>query len=95
MLSARALTAVGLLALVLVGTAASAGDPRRVAAADDPDPGFLEFLGSVDRLAEVNPNYLAQAKVAQVTKPPPPKSGARPPPRPSPNPGASGVNNNE
>ena len=48
----------------------------------DPDLGFLEFLGSVDGLAESNPDYLAQAR-------PPGSGGARritPPPPTAPNP---------
>jgi hypothetical protein len=48
-----------LLALAL-GCVVARGDEVRKAA-DDPDPGFLEFLGSVDRLAEVNPDYLSQS----------------------------------
>ena len=87
----RVLWTVGLAALLLAGVPGRADEARRAPAPEDPDAGFLEFLGSVDRLAEVNPNYLAQVKVAQVTKPPP-KSAARPPP---PNPGASGANNND
>src|ERR1700720_1347568 len=39
---------------------ARSDDPRKPQR-EGPDPGFLEFLGSVDRLAEVNPDYLAQA----------------------------------
>lgn len=35
----------------------------------DPDPGFLEFLGSVDRLADVNPDYLSQPDPPAATKP--------------------------
>jgi hypothetical protein len=44
-------------ALALSCVAARADDVHK---SDVPDPGFLEFLGSVDRLAEVNPDYLAQ-----------------------------------
>jgi hypothetical protein len=83
---------VWLAALLLAGVQGRADEPRRAPAPQDPDAGFLEFLGSVDRLAEVNPNYLAQVKVAQATKPPP-KSAARPPPPP--NPGVSGAKNND
>jgi hypothetical protein len=46
---------------------------------EDPDAGFLEFLGSVDRLADVNPDYLSDSarapkpgdKSAQTPAPPP------------------------
>ena len=54
-------------ALALSCAAARADDARK---ADAPDPGFLEFLGSVDRLSEVNPDYLAQVD--------PPPAGASP-----------------
>ena len=61
-----------------------------------PDPGFLEFLGGVDGLADINPDYLAQGKVA---RPPPARAGAavsrRPRPRPPPPASAAGVKNNE
>jgi hypothetical protein len=85
---------VGALAVLVLGcTAARADDAHK---ADLPDPGFLEFLGSVDRLADVNPDYLAQAearaKYATGTLP------ATPPPRPPPAPKAPngpGGHNNE
>jgi hypothetical protein len=81
-----------LIALLLGCAAARAGDAPKPA--EPPDPGFLEFLGSVDRLADVNPEYLAQlearSKAAAGTIPPPP----RPPPAPN-GPNASGVHNNE
>ncbi len=80
----RALCALG--ATLLLAAAAARGDqtPPR-SAAEDPDLGFLEFLGSVDGLAETNPDYLAQAQppgsppVARVRLPPPAPS---PPDRP-------------
>jgi hypothetical protein len=68
---------------------------------EDPDAGFLEFLGSVDRLSDVNPDYLSDSaraarpgdKSAQ-TPPPPPKPA---PPRQALPPSASapGVPKNE
>jgi len=60
-----------------------------------PDPGFLEFLGSVDRLAEVNPDYLAQADPQRAARQA--RGRARPatPPPPSPPPSTAGVKNNE
>jgi hypothetical protein len=72
----------GLLAALLLGYAAARADDVHKPA-EPPDPGFLEFLGSVDRLADVNPEYLAQlesrSKAAATTTPPPP-----PPPPPPP-----------
>jgi hypothetical protein len=56
-----------LTALVLGCVAGRADDAHR---SQDPDAGFLEFLGSVDRLAEVNPNYLSPGDPA--------KAGAKP-----------------
>jgi hypothetical protein len=74
-----------LVLYVLLSPAARADDaPRK---ADDPDPSFLEFLGSVDGLSEANPDYLAQANAAH----PPPKPAPAPPPPAPP----SGVKNNE
>ena len=63
-------------ALALGAAVCRADDPRRP---EDPDPGFLEFLGSVDRLSEVNPDYLSQAEAGKPVKPPPP--APPPPPR--------------
>lgn len=83
----RAFAAATVLVLyVLLSSTARADDaPRK---AEDPDPSFLEFLGSVDGLAEANPDYLAQANLA---RPPPPKPAPPPPPPPPP----SGVKTNE
>ena len=72
-----------MVAALLLGCAdARADDVHKPA--EPPDPGFLEFLGSVDRLADVNPEYLAQlesrSKAAAATTPPPPP---RPPPPPT------------
>jgi hypothetical protein len=81
----RSLVASTVLVLyVLLSPAARADDPPRKA--EDPDPSFLEFLGSVDGLSEANPDYLAQANSPHPPKPAPP-----PPPPPPP----SGVKNNE
>jgi len=55
----RSRTGVALLLLALGCTVARSDDTRK--APDDPDPGFLEFLGSVDRLAERDPDYLSHA----------------------------------
>jgi hypothetical protein len=98
----------GLIALLVLalGCAAAWGDDGRKPASDDPDPGFLEFLGSVDRLAEVNPDYLTQADPVRpetpnakpaVTPPPapppPPPPPRSPPPPPSASNAAGGQNN--
>jgi hypothetical protein len=95
------LTALLVLAL---GCAVARADDSHNAAPDDPDPGFLEFLGSVDRLAEVNPDYLSQADPAKPAKPqakpavtpapaPPPPPSRQPPPPSASN--ATGGQNNE
>jgi hypothetical protein len=93
----RAQTRLAVLAvLALAAAVVQAGDPPK---AEDPDAGFLEFLGSVDRLSEVNPDYLSQANPARVARPvqpgapppappPPPSQPQASPPRPPP--GASG-----
>jgi hypothetical protein len=94
----RAQTRLAVLAvLALAGAAAHAGDPPK---AEDPDAGFLEFLGSVDRLSEVNPDYLSQANPARAARPvqpgapppapPPPPSQPQQASPPRPPPGASG-----
>jgi hypothetical protein len=79
---------------LLAGTARGADPPAPAAA--DPDPSVLEFLGSVDGLAEVNPNYLAQVSSG---RPPGAPAGvpakAVPPPPPPPSPSAEGAKNNE
>jgi hypothetical protein len=80
-----------LLGCALLAATARGADPPAPAA--DPDPSFLEFLGSVDGLAEVNPNYLAQAgagRPAATAVPVPAKTA--PPPAP---PSAPGAKNNE
>jgi hypothetical protein len=84
-----------LIVLALAGLAVRADEPRKPPPAEEPDPGFLEFLGSVDRMAEVNPDYLSQAgpptaRVPGIKPPPPP-----PPPKPPPPPNAAGDKNND
>ncbi len=76
--------AVAVLGALAFGSAIGRSDDTNKA--PPPAAGFLEFLGSVDRLSEVNPNYLpppAQAKGAR----PPTSRGTRPPPAPPPPPG--------
>ena len=85
---------LGVLAALVVGCAAARADDAR-RPAEPPDPGFLEFLGSVDRLADVNPEYLAQAEArakstAGTTPAPQPP---RPPPAPNAANGGGGHNN--
>jgi hypothetical protein len=80
----RASTVLGLLALV--SSTARGGDDPRKPPTDDPDSGFLEFLGSVDRLAELNPDYLTQGARLPVGQPPRPVT---PPPTPPPPPASS------
>lgn len=66
-------------ALALCCAAARADDARKP---EEPDAGFLEFLGSVDRLAEVNPDYLSQGEAVKPAKSAPlPPAPPPPPPR--------------
>jgi hypothetical protein len=96
-MSLRVAAARGLAALALAGGAAHAGDPPR--SAQDPNAGFLEFLGSVDRLSEVNPDYLSQVDPSKAGQTPPgaarPTQAQPPTQQPSsPNPNPPGVKNN-
>ena len=80
------------LAVLGLACALARSDDTRKPQPADPDPGFLEFLGSVDRLAEVNPDYLAQAdppRVARLVRGRALPAAPSPPPPPS----ASGVKN--
>ena len=84
------------LTLVMLGAALAFGEDAARKAPPEPDPGLLEFLGSVDGLAEVSPDYLAQAERARVARltvkgrPPRVPSPATPPPT-----GPTGVKDNE
>jgi hypothetical protein len=83
------------LMLGMLGAGLAAGDDAARKPPSDPDPALLEFLGSVDGLAEVNPDYLAQVKRARVARLPVRGSpGPAPPPAP-PSAGPTGVKNNE
>src|SRR2546421_13008968 len=81
-----------LLAVVALAGALARGDDTRRPQPADPDPGFLEFLGSIDRLAEVNPDYLAQADPPRVARLVRGRALPAAPPAPPP-PSASGVKN--
>jgi hypothetical protein len=91
-------TGSAVLMMLALGSAPGWADDGHTRAPENPDPSFLEFLGSVDRLAEVNPDYLAPAGHAQAAQSP--AKGAappRPPPSQPPPPptAASGVKNND
>ena len=84
------------LAVLLLGCAAARADDVHKAT-EEPDLGFLEFLGSVDRLSDVMPDYLSQpewrAKAGTGTTPPaPPPQQAPQSPNAPPN-GPGGHNN--
>jgi hypothetical protein len=74
--------AAALLGVALACATARADEARKNDPA--PDAGFLEFLGGVDQLADVNPDYLTPPHPAA----PPPKPANPPPPPPAPPPGA-------
>ena len=97
MSASRALRApLAALAIVTFAAGLARGDDAARNPPPDPDPGFLEFLGSVDGLAEVTPDYLARAERARVARlsvrgramPASPRPAPPPPPAP-------GVKNNE
>ena len=85
---------VAVLALLVLGCGLARADDGHKPS-DEPDPGFLEFLGSVDRLADVNPDYLSQAETrpgagtGTAPAPTPP-----PPPQPPNAPNGPGGHNN-
>jgi len=77
--------ATAVLSALALGTAIGRADDG---AQPQPPAGLLEFLGSVDRLSEVNPNYMSQPAATKVVARPPAASGpAKPPPPPAPVPG--------
>jgi hypothetical protein len=85
------------LTMLALAAAVSRGDDNRKGAPAtpaNPDPGFLEFLGSVDRLVDVNPDYLSQSGRPQAAKPPA-KGAVASPPASLPPTAASGVKNND
>jgi hypothetical protein len=71
-------------AVLTLCCAVARSDDGRKAPSEDPDPGFLEFLGSVDRLADVNPDYLSQPAPSGTS--PAPQGATSPAPAPPPPP---------
>jgi hypothetical protein len=87
--------AIAVLSALTLGSATGRSDDSSKAPPAQPAAGFLEFLGSVDRLSEVNPNYLSQPVPVKVARPVA-NGGTRPPqtPPPPPPPPPSGDKNN-
>lgn len=84
--------AIAVLSALTLGSAIGRSDDASKAPAPQPAAGFLEFLGSVDRLSDVNPNYLSQPIPVKTARPA--ASGRTPPPPPPPAPPPSGDKNN-
>ena len=82
------------LMMLALSCAPGWADDGHQSAPENPDPSFLEFLGSVDRLADVNPDYLSHSGRPQVAKPPAKVAAGSPPPPPPPT-AVSGVKNND
>lgn len=85
--------AIAVLSALALGSATGRSDDGSKAPAPQPAAGFLEFLGSVDRLSEVNPNYLSQPVPVRTSRPAA-AGGTRPPPAPPPAPAPAGDKNN-
>jgi len=85
--------AIAVLSALTLGSAIGRSDDA--SKAPPPPAGFLEFLGSVDRLSDVNPNYLSQPNPPKGPRPAA-NGGTRPPPAPPPSPAPipSGDKNN-
>jgi hypothetical protein len=94
--------AIAVLSALALGSASARSDDGQTSQGQQPPAGLLEFLGSVDRLSEVNPNYLSQPNPQKVVARPPAASAPKPPPPPPPappvpntaGPGPSGEKNN-
>lgn len=90
---------VAVLSALALGSATGRTDDAPKSSA--PGAGLLEFLGSVDRLSEVNPNYLTQpdppktAKTTPGAKPAPPPAAQAPGQAPPPDPSGPGAKNND
>lgn len=82
--------AIAVLSVLALGSAIGRTDDAAKPPAQQPGAGFLEFLGSVDRLAEVNPNYLPPPADPPKVLKPVVNGGARPAP-PPPDPGPPGA----
>jgi hypothetical protein len=77
--------AVAVLSALALGSATGRSDDASRPPPGAPGAGLLEFLGSVDRLSEVNPNYLAQPdppRTAPRTATAAPGAPVKPPPPP-------------
>jgi hypothetical protein len=88
----RRAAGIGALAALALVSGIGRGDDAHAAPPEAPGAGLLEFLGSVDRLSEINPDYLKEAGPARAGKPGPiraVKAGQSPPPPPAPS--ATGV----
>ncbi len=81
--------AMVVLSALALGSAIGRTDDARKPPPEQPGAGLLEFLGSVDRLSEVNPNYLPPPDPPKTPKPAP-NGGPRPPPA-TPDPSAPGA----
>lgn len=92
---ARRAAAIAVLSALTLGSAIGRSDDASKAPPPQPAAGFLEFLGSVDRLSELNPNYLPPPGGAKAPRPAA-NGGPRPPPTPPPTqaPTPSGDKNN-
>ena len=77
--------AIAVLSALALGSAIGRSDDASKAPSPPPAAGFLEFLGSVDRLSELNPNYLPPPVQAKGGRPGN-NGGTRPPPAPPPPP---------
>lgn len=77
--------AIAVLSALTLGSAIGRSDDASKAPAPQPAAGFLEFLGSVDRLSDLNPNYLSQPMPVKTARPAA-NGGTRPPPAPPPAP---------
>ena len=79
--------AIAVLSALTLGSATGRSDDSSKTPPAPPAAGFLEFLGSVDRLSDLMPDYLSQAewraKAGAGTTPPAP-----PPPQPPQSPDA-------
>jgi hypothetical protein len=84
------MAAIVMLGAMALGSATGRSDDARPA--PPPGAGFLEFLGSVDRLSETNPDYLSQADPVKPAKPAPAQAAKPAPPSPPPPPSPSGRN---